>query len=674
LPTGDRITVTPDGYYPAAGSKPTGPMIRYTSADGHRHLVPGGLGRYLGAGLDPALFDVDALSATEADGRLPVALTFDQGARPTAPAGVTLTAVTGNTATGYLTSGPAFADALRMGGPARAAAGLRTIGLPGSQPAKVAQPRYPLHTLEIDAVDTNGAPADALAVVFNTDDLGKQDMTFVNVFDGVARVAVPAGHYTVMGDIDDFGADGRPVNMHVMAVDTTVTDAPVSKVTLDEGTATSKISVTTPKPATQLTLTMYMDIRDANGRKDLFGFGVFGDETFPVYVAPRGKPAAGSLRNFTVWNGAPDDPAQLYHYALAFTDDNGIDANQHHVVKPQNLATVHARFTSDPLATEEQPGMVLLSAVDDATLADEGHDGVGYPLPPASVSTEYLGTEDGGRYLLTGYTGVGMFGNELVTYQGGHEYTVDFGHGAIAPAAGIHTGAQHCIACAAGDTLAFGVWPQGDSQHSGDLSNPVDSSRFTLARNGTTLADETGGYSAVVSSVPAGPAVYHATYDLDLSGVDGVSLSTATHTDLTVPFDPAKAAKLPANDSCDGGSATTPCRIVPLPTLRYDLLGLDLRNTTTSPVQVLHLEAAHLSYEGVGSKARFTSVKVSVSFDGGTTWRTVPVAGAAGHYVATWPNSAPAGTKPAIKVTATDADGAAITQSIANAYLIGARS
>jgi hypothetical protein len=92
------------------------------------------------------------------------------------------------------------------------------------------------------------------------------------------------------------------------------------------------------------------------------------------------------------------------------------------------------------------------------------------------------------------------------------------------------------------------------------------------------------------------------------------------------------------------------------------------------PVQVLHLEAAHLNYEGVGSKAKFTSVKVSVSFDGAKTWRTAPVAGAAGHYVATWPNNVPAGTKPAIKVTATDADGAVITQSIANAYLIGARS
>lgn len=290
------------------------------------------------------------------------------------------------------------------------------------------------------------------------------------------------------------------------------------------------------------------------------------------------------------------------------------------------------------------------------------------------MSTEYLGTEDGGRYILTGFAGVGMFNNELATFQGGHEYTIDFGHGVIAPAAGTHTGAQYCIACAAGDTLGFGVWPQGDNRHSADLSNPVDTSRFTLARNGTTIADETGTYGAVVSPVPAGPAVYHATYDLDLSGMDGVSLSTVTHTDLTVPFDPAKAAKLPDADVCDGESASTPCRILPLPTLRYDLPGTDLHNTTTSPVQVLNLQAAHLSYDGVGSKARFTSVKVSVSFDGGKTWRTAPVAGAAGHYVATWSNNAPAGTRPSLKVTATDADGGAITQTITAAYLIGAHS
>ncbi|TDP95087.1 hypothetical protein [Labedaea rhizosphaerae] len=676
LPTGDRFTVTPDSYYPTPGSGPGGPMARFTSPDGHRHVVPGGLSRYLGAGLDPALFDLDALAAAETDGKLPVSLTFAPGTQPTAPAGVTVTSVTGSTATGFLTSGAAFTDALRRGGPDHAAAGLRSVGLTGVVRAPVVQPRYPLHTLEIDAIDKTGAPASALVVLFNTDDLAKQDMTFVPVVDGIGKVAVPAGHYMALGDIDDLAADGRPLAMHIMSVDTTVTDAPLSKLTVDARTATAKLSVSTPKPATQAMVDVYMHVGDARGKAETFGFGVIGDDSLPMYLAPRAKPAVGTLHTLTDWHGfAGTDPNAsdpAYRYDVAFNSDNGIAADQHLVVRPEELATVHARFAADPAYTDQD--MLQLSVIDDSNVADAGHDALGWPVPPAGVATEYLGTAHGGRWILTGYAGVAGYDGELSTFRGGREYTVDYGHGALAPSAGTHTGTQPCIACAAGGTLTFGLHSTGDSQHSGDVWVSLDNAHFTLSRNGTTLADETGISGVVLPSVPEGPAVYHSTFDVDLSGVDGVTLSTATHTELTVPFDPAKAATLPDNDGCEGESAGTPCRILPLPTLRYDLPGTDLHNTTTSPVQVLHLEAGHLSYDGAGSTARFTSVKVSVSFDGGKTWRAAPVAGAAGHYVATWPNNAPAGTKPALQVTATDADGGAITQTIANAYQIGARS
>jgi len=42
-----------------------------------------------------------------------------------------------------------------------------------------------------------------------------------------------------------------------------------------------------------------------------------------------------------------------------------------------------------------------------------------------------------------------------------------------------------------------------------------------------------------------------------------------------------------------------------------------------------------------------------------------------GHYLAAWPNNAPKGTMPWLKVTAADAIGGSISQIVADAYTIG---
>jgi hypothetical protein len=156
-------------------------------------------------------------------------------------------------------------------------------------------------------------------------------------------------------------------------------------------------------------------------------------------------------------------------------------------------------------------------------------------------------------------------------------------------------------------------------------------------------------------------------FDLNLTGVTGFSQSTVTHTDLTLRYDPATAPALPAPSLCQGQSASTPCVILPALTLNYRL-HTDQNNTSTGPVQVLNLNVGHLSYDGAGSHAPITGACVQVSFDNGSTWQPVPVIGFDGQYVALWPNKA--GSSPSIKVSATDAAGGSITQTITNAYTV----
>ncbi|HEV2376026.1 MAG TPA: hypothetical protein VGS19_28140 [Streptosporangiaceae bacterium] len=172
-------------------------------------------------------------------------------------------------------------------------------------------------------------------------------------------------------------------------------------------------------------------------------------------------------------------------------------------------------------------------------------------------------------------------------------------------------------------------------------------------------------------SIPAGPASYRAVLNVDLTHDAGFSQSTQSHTVLTVRYVPGAGPDLPAGDICSGGPAPgTPCQMLPALTLGYQLATSEA-NTSDTATQVLHLRVGHLSYDGVGSHAAIRSAAVWVSFDGGKSWRRAKVTGVGGRYTATWPNPASAGdSSPDIKVTASDAVGGSITQTITGAYSI----
>jgi hypothetical protein len=303
-----------------------------------------------------------------------------------------------------------------------------------------------------------------------------------------------------------------------------------------------------------------------------------------------------------------------------------------------------------------------------------GGSAIGYGTPMPGDTTNYLASTVGGLWQQQsfGANNVVLEG-DVHTYQARHDYSVDWAHGPLAAKFGQHTGFQDCLVCAAGSTLSLIFNSVGDSDptHAGLLLTQPTSAHFTLYRNGTSLFDQDGYDGAVLDNVPTGPATYRAVFDLNMTGAAGFSQSTVTHTDLTVPFDPNKGSTLPAPSVCQGQTASTPCVILPALTLNYQL-DTDENNTSTSPVQVLNLTVGHVSYDGAGSHAPITATSVEVSFDNGSTWQRVPVIGFDGHYVALWHNMA--GTSPSIKVTATDAAGGSIAQTVTNAYTVGASS
>ncbi len=683
LITGDQVLLRQDGTYRVlAAPGNTGSLDTYRTGTGDRYFVPAAAAPYLARELDPSLFDANALATANATNQVPLVLTFAAGSTPTAPSGVTLTSVSGSTATGYLTrsSGPAFAAALRAalgadhanGKPAGStplAPGLTHIGLAGAATPPVVTPQYPLHILQINTDDLTGKPTD-LANVFLVDGNNVSAFgSFVAIGAGIGKVAVPAGTYTAVAGFDDIDSKGNWTSSHTVVREVTVPSNGNASLTINENAATARVGVTVPKPAdAQFLVVNYLRVDSAGNGSSFAQINVGAPP--PTYVSPTAAPASGTLDYLVNWIGTAHDPSQHYRYDVAFGSNKGIPANEQDTVTANQLAIVHDHFSADP-ATKKAPGSLLVGATD-PLLARYGGWSAGGPSPMPGDITDYLASSVGGLWQVNVVDANELaFAGDVTHYATGHQYDVDWSHGPIAPNLGQHTGYLYCLACTAGSTLQLGVNPIGDSDptHAGELYTQPTSSHFTLYRNGTKVFDKDGYDGAQLENMPTTPATYRAVFDLNLTGLPGISQSTVTHTDLTVPYDPkaTRGSTLPSESSCAGQSARTPCVVLPVLDLNYHL-ATDENNGSTSPVQVLRLRVGHVSYDGAGSRAPITSARVSVSFDNGATWKPVPTIGFAGDYVALLAN--PKSGSPSIKVTATDADGGSITQTVTNAYTI----
>jgi hypothetical protein len=296
--------------------------------------------------------------------------------------------------------------------------------------------------------------------------------------------------------------------------------------------------------------------------------------------------------------------------------------------------------------------------------------------PLAADVTVYVGTADGGQWGNAVGTATTSLGGDGHTYRAGHEYSIDWGRGPVVPGLGQYTGIYHvCYSCSAGDAVSLGMPVQHHSvpdHTSGSALYPAQA-HFILYRNGTLIADQDRALGATVTGVPDSDATYRGVLDTTMPADSGATLWTKTHTEVTVKYAPGGAdQKLPARNLCAGQGDDTPCQVLPVLTLNYGL-AVDRHNTSSATTQTMRLCVGHVSYDGVGSRSPITSVKVSVSFDHGDTWRPASVHGTAGRYGVSWANPASAaGTAPMLRVRATDANGDAISQTITAAYQLAA--
>ncbi|GAA1974672.1 hypothetical protein [Catenulispora subtropica] len=540
-------------------------------------------------------------------------------------------------------------------------------------------PHYPLHILQIGTTGLDGAPADATTFLIDADDVTKWSQP-IAVAGGVGRVAVPAGHYTAFTIFDNFDPATRTDAMRVVTqTDLTVADTGVTALTADERTATSQVNATAPKPTA--TDSEYLSFSRMDQNHVTGSLGVISDTS--IAVSPAAAPQAGGFTfQLLSWGAtSPASTPQPYRYDVMFPATDHIDANQTYAVDTSKLETVHNTIDTDA-GSPRRMGEYMFGPYSPAT----GGFQMGHVYSVPTHLTTYIGApQDGWIWNRSVFTALpSPTGNDIpamimlqadrTTYSGPGEQWRTWGHGPMTAQVGQYKDGTSCRACADGSTVDLGVNPFVDSEpDTTSLFLGPATGHTTIYRDGTQVFSQDNTSGAELTGQAQTPGTYRLVFDLDLSRFP-ITQSTATHTDLTVPYTPKANPdwNLPAADYCGAqGGGTTPCSILPVLNLGYRL-ATDDTNTSHGPVQTLDLQVGHQSYSGVGANARATGATVSVSFDKGATWTKATVVPTFdNHFLALWPNSGPKGGTPWLKVGATDALGGSITQTVANAYTIG---
>ncbi len=667
------------------------------------------------------------LAAHYAGGTLPVTVTY-HGTEPALP-GVMVTKAGAGAASGYLTTASArtFGAALlrqyradhardSYGADGLFANGL-TISLSGAPPAprafraagetaaspvsphEPAKPSYVMHTLTVRGANLAGKPDTGDEVlIFNADNanrFGAGLSVFTesanSFYHGVAKYSVPAGRYWALGVFADAAnpAIGTATRLPILSQFTVSGDTSVS---ISERTATSELTMITPRPSVPVETTLELVRTGAAGPPTVVTAWAF--PGYPLFISPTVKrPTAGAFATYTSGQFAsPKGAKQPYFYNIAYQDRSGLVHAQRFTVTPASLATVTARYYADAPSTgaamplgyypgQPDPGSAFAVNM---PIPGQRTEYFTAGAPPVTWFDEFfqnVGTLD------TGQSDSGR------AFRPGEAATEDWNEYPLHTATNVNAAGARALfsqpvlvsASRAGDTLTLDLSPFADNDRGHDAAGYVSafdgsqsptSGSYEIDENGTKIASgnplkspgATGGDFFTHVKLAPGAGVIRVVLDATRTG-KLYTLSTTTHTAWTWRSAPA-AGGIPAGWACNWSLTTGPtgrdCTPQPLMTLNYNVAGLDLTGTAPPGPQTVTLNAGHMA---LTAGAKVTEATVQVSFDDGSTWQPATVTGGNGRYQATF--TAPAGSYVTLKVVADDAAGGQIAETITRAYATG---
>lgn len=637
---------------------------------GQAYLVPSTAVPYLGRGLDLSLFRLNALAAAERSGRVQLTITYS-GRVPALP-GVRITAAGAGRARGYLTTASATQFGAMLA--RRALAPNVGVSMVGASSAH-RHAATPTHTLTVTGTNLAGKP-DTGDQVYVTDVVNANDLfggltTFKN---GVAKLTIPSGKFWAVGAFTD--PDGA-LRLDVLPQFSVSGD---TKIGLDDRKATSKLSITTPRAATSSAGSLQVYRGAVTGPAASIGWLNFANR--PLYINTTStKVTEGKLGVFVNATMLPPT-GSTYVYGLGFRDLSGLIHPVHYVVKPASLATVQAKlFASTPGTGYVSSGANFVGFWSLQTVWDAIR-----PRTPATA-TLYLTASPAMAWSTVYQQGNLEYSDQAATqigastlYRPGSTVTEDWNAYPLHPApnmdliGAIQGNPITVSASRSGNTLSLNYWPFSDSVpgHIGTgyaTISPSVSGTYLITADGKKIA---GGSALVLpgatdwsfsrqATLPAKSSVIG--FTLTAVRSDKIyTLSTRSSTTWTWRSGFAAHHVIPSYWRCSEAGGND-CVAQPLLTLGYSVAGLGLTGRTAPGTQTLGLRVGHLQ---LAAAPAVSKVSAQVSFDDGKTWHPATVTGTGGVYKAVY--SAPAGSLVTLRVSASDAAGAAISETITRAY------
>lgn len=688
LPTGDQIRLTGSASDPsvAVSSSPSrGPGREFIT---HRlgpdlYVIPVTSQPYLGRYLDPGLFDVTRLAAAGlTSGRIPVRVSYQGSSAPTVP-GVTLTSASSGVATGYISSSAAFGQALTAQWKADSTTGWRQDGstlfpgvtkisadLPGSA---TATPKYPMVTLKLKAIGPDGRPqAFGFIAVSNVDDTRKYD-GFAVIENGEARISVPKGNYSAIGDDEAYDEATGITTIKVTTVNQLKVTGAGQTLTVDHRKATVQPRLTVPKPASIDNYTYSWSRFDVGGTYSS-NSGYIMDSTVHFFVAPAKPATIGRVGTLLHWqlNGPGAEPS--YTYAVAGYADH-VSSQAEYTAKEQDFAAVRSSYYSD--GTSISGGLLRYPSF--SGMSEDGGWFSRFTWP--SRRTEYVAAL-GGTAVWSDEVSVDN-GDDVFapsrSFPAGTSPTVNWLRGprtsgipAQSTPAPMDLGrfAPSCYACRTAKTVQVALNPNQDSvsSHAGSLYTDPDGlpvSRFRFYRNGKLISDQD---DVLGGSFPASTA--KATYKAELEvdrRLQQPKQSTITRTELTFGSARGTGGKLPSDWRCKLGPAAT-CRVLPILQARI-ALPTGLNGTLPDGKSSVTVSLARIQHATTSS---VTSARLEFRSEG-SDWSAVkltPIGG--GKYRGVIDDTGLAGATVDLRYGGTDAAGSTVRQTVLNAYTVAA--
>ncbi|MFI5615171.1 hypothetical protein [Amycolatopsis sp. NPDC051903] len=673
LITGDVVTIHDAGgrktfdVEPAAGKGPARSLV-HLGLGGHDYEIPATAVPYLGKGLDLSLFDVDRAAADRVS---TPARTFDRAAAKDFGARLAKQ-YTEDRARGGFGGRGLFANGATFG------------------TAPKQQPRGVLNTLTLAADELDGTPSDTgISLVTNVDDSTLlDDGEALNFFyDGTAKYSVPAGTYSAVSAFFTTAADGTVTGVREV-VHPEFTVKADTTVRVDAAQATSKVTWQTPRPA--LLDDNGFLVRRAAKSGPAVTFDYDAGPGVPMWISPVAKAVrTGELQTYPYARLiSPPGPGTPYEYWLQKASIGTIP-KQRYPATDAEVATVDASYYSEvpSLGRHQRSGMF--------SFEDRG----GRPAVPIDLprhQIEYVSAAPdllwigGVAKYIRGGSFEAWYGAQYTTgevYAGGQHKTEGYNEFPLHPAGATVAGSAGAAspfqvpgAVRDGDDVSVDLVPFSDNEtgHTGmgiyGEAGDTRSGHYRFTQDGTVAAEGDLFQDAqFTQAVTAAPATLGLTVDATRSS-PMFALSTATHTEWSWRSEHVDGPVLPKPFICGYGGASpdTTCGVEPLLMPTYTISGLGLDGSTAAGPQALDVTFARMQGAAPSTVA---SAAVQFSTDGGTTWQDATVTPGANGAVHAAYSVMPAdfrGTPVALRVTAADAGGSTVAETITAAYRVNA--